>query len=88
MTGLLRSPITVVWTVLIAATVVSFVLGQHPAEESTGASVVILLIAFVKVRFVGLYFMELRDAPMGLRGVFEGYVVLVCAAVVAMYLVA
>jgi Prokaryotic Cytochrome C oxidase subunit IV len=50
--------------------------------------VLILLIAFVKVRFVGLYFMELREAPMLLRGLFETYCIGVCALVISMFVFA
>jgi hypothetical protein len=48
----------------------------------------ILLIAFVKIRFVGLYFMELRGAPTLLGSMFESYCVIVCAALTVMYLLA
>lgn len=88
MTGLLRSPITVVWAGLILATSVSWVLGTQSAEESTGAGVAVMLVAFLKIRFVGLYFMELRHAPVTLRGIFEGYVLVVAAAVIGLYLAA
>jgi cytochrome c oxidase subunit IV len=35
--------------------------------------VVVLGIASIKVRLVGLDFMELRSAPIPLRAAFEGY---------------
>lgn len=86
---LLRTPATVAWAVLIAATVVSWTLGtQHGFNSYTLASVVILLIAFIKVRLVGLYFMELRDAPTVLRGLFEAYCIIVCSVVVGVFLLA
>ena len=78
---LLRTRTSAVWLLLTVATVLSWALGTHH-----GLALAILVIAFVKIRFVGLYFMELRGAPPGLRTVFELY----CAAVVltlsAMYL--
>jgi len=86
---LLRTPATAVWAVLIAATVVSWMLGtQHGFNSYTLASVVILLIAFIKVRLVGLYFMELRDAPTVLRGLFEAYCIIVYSVVVGVFLLA
>jgi caa(3)-type oxidase subunit IV len=86
---LLRTPATAVWAILVAATVVSWTLGtQHGFNDYTLASVVILLIAFIKVRLVGLYFMELRDAPTVLRGLFEAYCVVVCCVVVGTFLLA
>jgi caa(3)-type oxidase subunit IV len=87
MTTLLRTPATAAWIVLILATVVSWTLGtQHGFSNYTLASVVILIIAFIKVRLVGLYFMELREAPPVLRGLFEAYCIIVCAVVVGTFL--
>jgi heme/copper-type cytochrome/quinol oxidase subunit 4 len=80
MTALLRTPATAVWMILVAATGVSWALGtQQGMHDHRLASVIILLIAFIKVRFVGMYFMELREAPNTLRGLFEAYCVIVCA---------
>jgi heme/copper-type cytochrome/quinol oxidase subunit 4 len=86
--GLLRSPISAIWGVLIAATLTSWWLGtDHGVSSKETASVLILLVAFVKVRFVGLYFMELRHAPLPLRLIFEGWCAVVSTAVIVMYLV-
>jgi hypothetical protein len=79
----------VVWALLTAATCLSWWLGAggHPAHVTeTGVSVAVLVVAFVKIRLVGLYFMELKDAPLALRAIFEGYVVVVGGLVLGMYL--
>lgn len=87
--ALLRAPFTAVWFVLIAATLISFWLGtDHGLSSPAARSILIFVVAFVKVRFVGLYFMELKDAPWALRGLFEGYCLLVCALVIGFYLFA
>ena len=85
---LLRSSATAVWVLLIAATVASWALGtDHGFVDShTAASITILVVAFVKVRFIGLYFMDLKDAPLALRAIMEFYCVAVCALVLAFYL--
>ena len=89
MTSLLRTPATAVWVVLITATAVSWTLGtQHGTHNHELASVIILLIAFIKVRLVGMYFMELREAPDVLRGLFEAYCAIVCTVVVSVFLFA
>jgi hypothetical protein len=89
LTGLLRSRITLIWLVLIAATVASVLVGTDNIVTSVkAASVLVIVIAFIKVRFVGRYFMELRDAPVPLLLIFEGYCLVVCAALVVMFLVA
>jgi cation transport ATPase len=89
---LLRSPITAVWSLLILATLLSAWLGTgHGLGSGSGsghtlATVAIIAVAFVKVRCVGLYFMELRQAPLPLRLVFEAYVVVVCVVLIGLYL--
>jgi hypothetical protein len=86
----IRSRSTLIWVALVTATIVSWRLGHHVGSVATGtgrlATLAIIAVAFVKVRLVGLYFMELRDAPSVLRGIFEGYCVAVCGLVIGMYL--
>jgi hypothetical protein len=84
---LLHSKTTVVWLGLIAATIVSWQVGTHGSDPKF-ATCLVMAVAFLKVRFVGLWFMELKDAPLPLRFIFEGYVVIVGSAVIIMYLVA
>jgi Prokaryotic Cytochrome C oxidase subunit IV len=86
-TALLLNRIMVVWLALIAATLVSWWLGtDHGIDDARIVSVGVLLAAFVKVRFVGMYFMELRNAPIALRLIYEGWCVVVCATVIALFL--
>lgn len=82
---LVRNRAGVAWLLLIAATVVSWAVG---AEHGTGSAVavVVLAIAAVKVRLVGLDFMELRRAPVALRAVFEAYCFAVWAVLSGLYL--
>ena len=87
MTAFLRTPATAVWVILITATGVSWALGtQHGVHHHQLASVIIMLIAFIKVRLVGMYFMELRDAPNVLRGLFEAYCLIVCTLLLGVFL--
>lgn len=87
---LLRTRTSAVWLGLTLATILSWTLGGHhvPGVSNSHAltGVSILLIAIVKIRFVGLYFMELRAAPAALRTVFECYCVVVFAALTFLYL--
>lgn len=73
------------WLFLIAATVVSWAVG---AEHGTGSLVAVLVlgIAAIKVRLVGLDFMELRHAPIPLRLAFEAYCLGMWALLSALYL--
>jgi heme/copper-type cytochrome/quinol oxidase subunit 4 len=86
LTSLLKSRITIVWLVLIAATLISWRVGTDQQLEAHVATTVVVLVAFIKVRFVGLYFMELRQAPLPLRMVFEGYCLVVGSFVIIIYL--
>lgn len=86
---LLRNRISAIWFVLIAATLLSFSLGTgHGIESHLVASVAVLLVAFVKVFLVGMYFMELREAPDVLCGLFLGYCLLVFSLCTGMFLFA
>ncbi|MBH0776714.1 cytochrome C oxidase subunit IV family protein [Nocardia sp. NEAU-351] len=78
---------TAVWTVLVAATCVSWVLGATHRAGAVSA-IALLAVAFVKVRLIGLHFMEIRGAPMALRVVFEIYVVAVPTALSVLVLTA
>jgi hypothetical protein len=83
--GLIRNRAGFSWLLLIAATVVSWAVG---AEHGTGSvvAVIVLAIAAIKVRLVGLDFMELRHAPIPLRAVFECYCVVMWAVLSGLYL--
>jgi len=84
---LARTKATAVWLALIGATAVAALLGTEGGTTShRAASIGILAVAFTKVRLVGLYFMELRDAPVALRLIFEGYCAVVFVTVLGLYL--
>jgi hypothetical protein len=79
MQKLLASRPSLVWLILVAATMVSFqsmILSQDGARIARAA---ILAIAFAKVTLVGLEFMELRHAPAFLKLPFLAWAVAVCA---------
>lgn len=67
-----------VWLVLLIATVASSTVAGH--------GVAVIAVAFFKVRLVGLHFMELRAAPVPLRVVFEGWVVVTGGILIGLYL--
>jgi hypothetical protein len=85
--GFARSRAGVSWLVLIAATLVSYALG---ADHGIGSAtvVVVLGIAAIKIRLVGLDFMELRSAPLPLRALFEGYCLVLWAVLSGLYVFA
>lgn len=88
MTALLRTRASVIWLVLVLATSISWTLGTESGGAHRLVSVVILAVAVFKIRLVGLYFMELRDAPRALRAVFEIYCLAVAGVTIGIYLLA
>jgi hypothetical protein len=77
--------VTRVWLGLLAATVVSWEFGHASFGDPRNAGVVILAIAFLKVRFVILDFMELRHAPLGMRLAGEAWAICVGSVLIALY---
>ncbi|WP_280347232.1 cytochrome C oxidase subunit IV family protein [Nocardia neocaledoniensis] len=87
--SLMRDRVTIVWGFLVAATLLSFWLGaDHGISSDTTRTAVILVVAFIKVRLIGLYFMELREAPPALRGAFEAYCLAACVTLIVFFAVA
>ena len=78
-----------VWAALVVFTVASFALGgEHLIDNKTLAAAVVIAIAAIKIRLVGLHFMELRHAPIALRLVFEAYCVVLFLALMGIYVIA
>ena len=77
--------VTLVWVLLLALTFGSFLVGveQGAGLASVGAAIIVG-IAMLKVRLIGIYFMDLRVAPRALRALFEGYVLAVFVVLVAL----
>lgn len=71
--------INVVWLLLVVATILSFamewLIDIGDGSLSRYSAIPILAIAFIKVRFVILDFMELRDSPIVLRLVNELWII-------------
>ena len=76
-----------VWLGLIAATLCTWQLGADhqltPGLARVTAGTVVA-IAFVKVRFVGMHFMDLRSAPTALRLAFDTWTVVIGGTAIAL----
>lgn len=75
-----------IWMLLVAATVLTAVLGLEQHGGSTGVGLALLAIAFVKIRLVARHFMDVRDAPVALRLLVDGYCLITFLALAAIYL--
>lgn len=82
----LRMPLTQVWLVLMAATCATTWWLSKDGFSPRVATVAIVLIAACKVRLVLLHFMELQQAPLPWRLLFEAWVLISTAAVLGFYL--
>jgi hypothetical protein len=79
-------PVTVVWAVLMLATLVSWYLGDgHGATKL--AAVLVIATGFAKVALIGEHFMELRLAPPQLRYAFLGWCAIVPSVLCGIYLI-
>jgi hypothetical protein len=72
------------WCLLVLATGATFWL-RAQGWVGLGAGAATLAIAYFKARLVILDFMELRHAPRLWRGIVEGWLLLVCLALLAVY---
>jgi heme/copper-type cytochrome/quinol oxidase subunit 4 len=88
MRSLRTDPAIIVWLVLVLATFLSWWLATERWHGSDLGAVAILVVAAVKIRLVGLHFMELSDAPPLLRAMFELYVLALLAGLVGFLLAA
>ncbi|WP_237111735.1 cytochrome C oxidase subunit IV family protein [Nocardioides sp. WS12] len=79
---------TNVWMVLVAATVLTAVVGLEQHGGSAAIGLLLLGIAFIKIRLVALHFMEIREAPLPLRLLVEAYVGVTFVVLVVIYVVA
>lgn len=83
--------ITQVWLVLMLATGASWWLGTvnvvNTFASTAITTVLLMLVAFFKIRLVINYFMEVRHAPVALRILCEIWVVGVCGLLIGMYLI-
>jgi caa(3)-type oxidase subunit IV len=86
MKSLVRTNASQAWLILIVLTVVSWALGTEHGfgAHHVPASLVIIAVAVFKIRLVGLYFMELRCAPLALRSMLESYCVILLVLLTGM----
>ena len=87
MRALLFDRITLIWFLLIAATALSWEFGHGLGfgDRYRHATVAVIVIAFIKVRYVFLDFMELRAAPLPLRLMLEAWAIGVGGAIIFLY---
>ena len=91
MTTYVRSPLTIVWALLTAVTVVSWLTardGGAAHHVNATVTVVVLLIAALKAQLVIWHFMEVRHAPAWLKATTSGWVLALFALLLGFYFAA
>jgi hypothetical protein len=91
-TGTFNKRLALVWLVLTAMTL-AYIWLDHSADDdgvlkaSTVVTVAAIVIALVKVRIIFREFMEVRHAPVVLRRLTDGWVVLMGALLLGSYFI-
>jgi hypothetical protein len=89
MSTYLRNPLTVVWSLLVAVTFVSWWVGFGGDRGGSGIrfsiTIAVVAIALFKTRLVFLYFMEVRTAPSWLRATCDAWLAGVAFVLLALY---
>jgi hypothetical protein len=89
MTAYLRGRLTLVWMVLVLATVATWWLGARGESErldlNLSLTAGVVAIALVKIRLVVWHFMEVRTAPAWLRWNCDGWLAFLGLMIFALY---
>lgn len=88
MTSLIRNPLTIVWALVTAVTLASWLIardGGASHQINTTVTVVVLSIAAVKAQLVIWHFMEVRRAPRWLKATTTGWVIALFALLFGFY---
>ena len=88
MRDIIFNRLTAIWALLIGATLLSVetASGLFAKGPAKAIAVVVIIVAFIKVRFVGLEFMELRHSPRVARLAFEAWVAILSILILAVLL--
>ena len=73
------------WLVLTAATLVSFISVETSGWTKHLLTELVLTIAFLKAVIVGHEFMDLREAPLVMRGIFVVWSAGMCALLIGFF---
>lgn len=88
MTALLRTRTTVVWLVMVVATILSYAMGDGiGVSDATVAGIAIIAISLLKFRFILFDFMELRGAPAAMRRTGDIWIALLAVALIGLFVV-
>lgn len=74
-----------VWSFLVIATLCTAWLAEHHGAAGHWTAAVVMLVAALKGRAIVLYYMELKDAPLAWRLVFEAWLAIATLVILAFW---
>lgn len=92
MSGTFNKRLAIVWLILSAMTL-AYIWLDHSADDNgvyranTAVTVVAIVIALIKVRIIFREFMEVRHAPVLLRRITDGWVVMMAVFLLGSYFI-
>ena len=87
MNWVLQNRVARTWSLLVGATSCSFAVFEATGGQERNLPIaggLVIAIAFIKVRLIGLDFMELRTCPIWMRIAFELWVITIFSVLVIM----
>lgn len=86
MTTLWRTRTTLIWMLLVGATMLSWAFGHGVGFSSPrAAGAAIIVVTFIKVRFVMLDFMELRSSPRWMRVTAQAWMLVISSSLIVLF---
>ena len=86
MTALIKDKLFWVLAGLLALTLLSWLIVSSAGLETQTLGVILIILAFVKVRLIIIHYMEAAKAYLPVRICFEAWVILVAGITIALYL--
>ena len=76
--------LTLIWALLVGVTLLSWETGAGWLNSHLFQAVVVIILALIKIRFIIRHFMDVRDAPLPLKLVMDGWCVVIGCALIGM----
>ncbi len=86
MSGLHKDKLLIALILLLAITLLSWLMLYATALKPATLGVLLLVLAFVKVQIIISQYMELKTAVLPVRMAFHAWLIVVSGAIVALYL--
>lgn len=86
MSTLIKDKLFLVLAGLLSLTLLSWLILSYVGLEAQTLGVILIILAFIKVRLIIIHYMEAAKAYLPIRIAFEAWVILVGGITIALYL--